>query len=169
MILGFTKHLQGQTQLVSLGMEKDFVGSQCVPMGTLSSQVVPNSTSVLSHVVYPKFNSHIYELKWSAIGEHNCSYFVTWGPKREANGKAQHAHDGPCVFLFGVGWGGVGWRGVVGVFFLFFNLVPNMFSACSLQVPQVPTLFDQSVPNSTSILSHMVCPKFSSHVYILKR
>jgi hypothetical protein len=87
--------------------EEGIFGSQCVPMGTLSSQVVPNSTSVLSHMVYPKFNSHMYELKWWAIGEHNCSYFVTWGPKREANGKAQQAHMMGPMFSF-LGWGGVG-------------------------------------------------------------
>jgi hypothetical protein len=116
-------HVWGQTQLVSLGMEKDFFGSQCVPMGTLSSQVVPNSTSVLSHKVYPKFNSHIYELKWWAIGENDCSYFVTWGPKREANGKAQHAHMMGLCFPFR---GGV----VEGFLFVFLpcsQCVPNMF------------------------------------------
>jgi hypothetical protein len=64
----FYQACRGRTQPVSLGMEKDLFGSQCVPMGTLSSQVVPNSTSVLSHMVYPKFNSHIYQLKWWAIG-----------------------------------------------------------------------------------------------------
>jgi hypothetical protein len=37
-----------------------------------------------------------------------------------------------------------------------------MFSSCSHGVPQV-------VPNSTTILSHMVCPKFNSYVYKLKR
>ncbi len=120
----FYQTCRGQTQLVSLGMEKDFFGSQYVPMGTLSSQVVPNSTSVLSHMVYPKFNSHIYELKWWAIGEHNCSYFVTWGPKREANGKAQHAHMMGPVFSFS-GWGG-------GSFFLV--CFSSLFSMCSQHV-----------------------------------
>jgi hypothetical protein len=154
-------HVWGQTQLVSLGMEKDFFGSQCVPMGTLSSQVVPNSTSVLSHKVYPKFNSHIYELKWWAIGENDCSYFVTWGPKREANGKAQHAHMMGLCFPFR---GGV----VEGFLFVFLpcsQCVPNMFPWCSPSSHVVA----QSVPNSTSNLSRMVCPKFNSHVYILKR
>jgi len=27
----------------------------------------------------------------------------------------------------------------------------------------------QDVPNNTSILSHMICPKFNSHVYKLKK
>jgi len=37
------------------------------------------------------------------------------------------------------------------------------------QAPQVPKLFPKDVPNSTSILSPLVCPKFNSHVYKLKR
>jgi hypothetical protein len=41
-----------------------------------------------------------------------------------------------------------------------------MFSACSHGVPQV---VPQDIPNSTLILSYMVCPKFNSHIYKLKR
>jgi hypothetical protein len=33
---------------------------------------------------------------------------------------------------------------------------------CSQEVPQ-------KVPNSTLVLSHMICPKFNSHLYKLKR
>jgi hypothetical protein len=40
-----------------------------------------------------------------------------------------------------------------------------MFSSCSLQVPQV--IIPYGVPNSTSILSRMVCPKFNSQGYKL--
>jgi hypothetical protein len=53
--------------------------------------------------------------------------------------------------------------------FFFFSL----FSMCSHQVlkkvPQVLMYFSQDVSCSTSILSHMVCGKFNSHVYKLKR
>jgi hypothetical protein len=45
-------------------------------------QDVPNNTSVLSHMVYPKFNSHVYKLKRFTKGEYICSHFVTGGPKR---------------------------------------------------------------------------------------
>jgi hypothetical protein len=55
-------------------------------------------------------------------------------------------------------WGGVSQGAVFG----FFCLVLNVFSSCSHGVPQL-------VPNSTTILSHMVCPKFNSYVYKLKR
>ncbi len=53
--------------------------------------------------------------------------------------------------------------------FYFFSLVPIMFPMCSHEVPQFPKLFPQNVLNSTSALSHMVCPKFNSHVYKLKK
>jgi len=115
--------------------EEGIFGSQCVPMGTLSSQVVPNSTSVLSHMVYPKFNSHMYELKWWAIGEHNCSYFVTWGPKREANGKAQQAHMMGPMFSF-LGWGGES----------FFLKISSLFSMCSQHVPLRFPMFPRCCP-----------------------
>jgi hypothetical protein len=56
-------------------------------------------------------------------------------------------------------WGGVS----QGAIFLFlFFLILNVFSSCSHGVPQV-------VPNSITILSHMVCPKFNSDVYKVKR
>jgi hypothetical protein len=50
------------------------------------------------------------------------------------------------------------WRALFFVFLPCSQCVPNMFSFCSLEVP-----------NSTLILSHRVCPKFNSHVYKLKR
>jgi hypothetical protein len=65
----------------------------------------------------------------------------------------------PCSLLSGVGWGGVS-------YFVFFFLVFNVFSSCSLEVPK---LFSKAgFPKSTSVLFHMVCPKFNSHVYKLK-
>jgi len=70
------------------------------------------------------------------------------------------AHDGPSFFL--LGWGGVGWGGVG---FLFFALFPM----CSHHVLTSSQVVLQDVHNCTSILSHMVCPKFNSHVYKLKR
>jgi len=42
-----------------------------------------------------------------------------------------------------------------------FSLVPSVFLPCSHKVPQV-------VPNNTSVLSHMVCPKFNFCIYKLK-
>jgi uncharacterized membrane protein YfcA len=53
--------------------------------------------------------------------------------------------------VFGGGGGGVR------IFLLFF-LVGIMFPMCSHEVPH-------NVPNSTSVLSHMICPKFNSHLY----
>jgi hypothetical protein len=51
--------------------------------------------------------------------------------------------------------------GAGGGYLLFFlpcsQCVPNMFSLCSLEVPQVVT---EDIPNRISILSHMVCPKY---------
>jgi hypothetical protein len=44
-----------------------------------------------------------------------------------------------------------------------------MFSSCFHEVPQVLKLFPQDIPSSTSILSHMICPKFNSHIYKLKK
>jgi hypothetical protein len=54
-----------------------------------SSQVIPqyfcNSTSdYLSHMVCPKFKSHVYKLKRWVMGEHICFYFVT-GVQRGAS------------------------------------------------------------------------------------
>jgi hypothetical protein len=48
-----------------------------------------------------------------------------------------------------------------GRIFLLFSLVPIMLPMCSHEVPKG---FPPSVPNSTSLLSYMVCPKFNSHV-----
>ncbi len=39
----------------------------------------------------------------------------------------------------------------------------------SIRLPKFPSYSPKDVPNSTSILSHLVCPKFNSHVYKLKR
>jgi hypothetical protein len=50
------------------------------PWASPSSQVVPqdipNNTSILSHMVCPKFYSQVYKLKKWAKGEHICFYFV---------------------------------------------------------------------------------------------
>jgi hypothetical protein len=73
--------------------------------------------------------------------------------------KAQHALMKDPVFFF---WGVERDTGI----FLFFSLVPNVFISSSQCVPRcVP----QDVPNSTWVLSHMVCPKFNSPIYKLKR
>ncbi len=50
-------------------------------------------------------------------------------------------------------------------FFLSSHHVPIMFPMCSHEILK----FSQNAPNSTFVLSHMVCPKFNSHVYKLKR
>jgi hypothetical protein len=43
---------------------------------------VGNSTSVLSHMVCPKFKSHVYKpQRWALLGEH-LLYFAPGGPKR---------------------------------------------------------------------------------------
>jgi hypothetical protein len=41
-----------------------------------------------------------------------------------------------------------------------------MFPMCFQRAPQV---VPPNVPNSISLLSQMVCPKFNSHVYKLKK
>jgi len=60
-------------------------------------------------------------------------------------------------------WGGRGGE----EFFLFIcsQCVLIMFPWASPSSHVVP----QDVPNNTSILSHMICPKFNSHVYKLKK
>ncbi len=58
--------------------------------------------------------------------------------------------EGSSSFLFG--------KERVGEVFLSFSLSPVMFLMYSHKVPQV-------VPNITSLLSHMLCPKFNSQVY----
>jgi hypothetical protein len=55
-------------------------------------QDVPNSTLVLSHIVCPKFNSHVYKLKRWAMGEYFCFYFAI-GVQRGIPIKRNHA---PC-------------------------------------------------------------------------
>ncbi len=44
-------------------------------------QDVPNSTLVLSYIICPKFNSHVYKLKRWAMGEYFCFYFAIGVPK----------------------------------------------------------------------------------------
>jgi hypothetical protein len=63
-------------------------------------------------------------------------------------------HKQSSFFLVDI-WGGdrSGERGI-----LFFSLLPNVFPSCSHQVPKYVS---QDVLNSTSVLSHMVCPKLS--------
>ncbi len=56
--------------------------SSCSPRSRVVPQDVPNSTSILSHIVCPKFNSHVYELKSYVVGEYICFYFTNVGPKR---------------------------------------------------------------------------------------
>jgi hypothetical protein len=47
---------------------------KCVP------QHDPNSTWVLTHMVCPKFNSHVYKLKtWNLVWKHICFYFAVGG------------------------------------------------------------------------------------------
>jgi hypothetical protein len=71
-----------------------------------------------------------------------------------------HTHDGPCFFfLFRVGWGEVG-----GVIFCFSSLFPMCAQHVLKRFPNFQCV-PQDVPNSTSVLLHMVCPKFNSHVY----
>ncbi len=55
---------------------KRFPSFQCVP------QHVPNSTSVLLHMICPKFNSHVYKLKRYVVGKYICFSFATRDPKR---------------------------------------------------------------------------------------
>jgi hypothetical protein len=78
------------------------------------------------------------------------------------NGKTQHLlMMDPVFVLSGVGGG---------EFFLKLFLVLNVFSTCFHHVPlRFPKFssYSESVPNSTSILSHMVCPKFNSHIHKL--
>jgi hypothetical protein len=72
--------------------------------------------------------------------------------------------QGSSFFCF---WG----RWVGEVFFVFFH-VPNVFPLCSHHVPwsfSSSQVVPQNFPNSTSVLSHMVCPKFNLHVCKLTR
>ncbi len=47
---------------------------------------------------------------------------------------------------------------------------PPLFPMCSLEEHSPSSqVVPQDIPNSTLDLSHMVCPKFNSHVYKLKR
>jgi len=57
---------------------------------------------------------------------------------------------GPRFFLWWVGWGGEGQGGI-----FCFSFVPNVFPSSSQRVPP-------QVPNSNTILSHMLCSKLSS-------
>jgi hypothetical protein len=43
--------------------------------------LVPNSTWISSHMICPKFNSHVYKLKKWSLVEHICFHFATGGPK----------------------------------------------------------------------------------------
>jgi hypothetical protein len=46
------------------------------------SQDVSYSTSILSHMVCGKFNSHVYKLKRWVLNEHIFFDFTIWGQKR---------------------------------------------------------------------------------------
>jgi hypothetical protein len=61
----------------------------------------------------------------------------------------------------GLGGGGVG-------FFGFFPCSQCVYIMFSLSSQRVPKCVPQHDPNSTWVLTHMVCPKFNSHVYKLK-
>ncbi len=50
-------------------------------ISSCSFQDIHNSTSLLSHMVCPKFNSHVYKLKGKAGGEHHFLLLCNWGPK----------------------------------------------------------------------------------------
>jgi hypothetical protein len=54
---------------------KGFSSSQSIPKWV--PQDVLNSTSILSLMVCPEFNSHVYKLEMYAKGEHICFYFAT--------------------------------------------------------------------------------------------
>jgi hypothetical protein len=67
-------------------------------------------------------------------------------------------------FLLGLGSG-------AGSFFLFFFLVPMCSHHVLIVLPggsASSQVAPEDIPNYTSILSHMVCPKFNSDVYKLK-
>jgi hypothetical protein len=66
-------------------------------------------------------------------------------------------------FFFLLGWGGVGWDGKGD--FCFFHCSQCVLIVFSWGFQKVP----QDVPNFTSDLSLMVCPKFNNHVNKLKR
>ncbi len=79
-------------------------------------------------------------------------------------GRLSHTLTMGPVFSFS-GWGGVGWGEFFFVFLPCSQCVPNMFSKCS----QVFNVFPNMFPIAPQFLLHMVCPKFNSHVYKLKR
>jgi hypothetical protein len=64
--------------------------------------------------------------------------------------------------------------GILLLFFPFSQCVPIMFSMSSQILKGFPSFqsvfkcIPQYIPNSTWVLSHMVCPKLKSHVYRLK-
>jgi hypothetical protein len=75
-------------------------------------------------------------------------------------GRFTCAHNGLYFFILGAGE------------IIFGFLVPNLFLTCSHHIPLRflrSEVVLEDIPNRTSILSHMVCPKFNSHVYKLKR
>ncbi len=59
------------------------------PSDSPSSQVIshdiPNRTSDLSHMICPKFNSHVYKLKTWATGEHQLFLFCNWRGSKGRN------------------------------------------------------------------------------------
>jgi hypothetical protein len=67
-------------------------------------------------------------------------------------------HSGWAHFIFF--WAERGWMD-----FLLFSLFPSY----SHRVLQVPKLCPKNIPNNNSVLSHIICPKFKSHVYEQKR
>jgi hypothetical protein len=84
----------------------------------------------------------------------------------QANVKAQHALMRSPVFFL---WEG---RGTCGKGIFVFSLVLNVFPLCSHGVSKVSLssqFVPQDVPNSTWVLSPIICPKFNSHVHKLER
>jgi hypothetical protein len=81
---------------------------------------------------------------------------VFWEEKFHAtNGKAQTCTQGALFFFllcFGVGWGGVGWRG--GKIFFHFSRLPNVFALCSFQVPNGFPIFS---PTFSPYLFTFIC------------
>jgi len=79
------------------------------------------------------------------------------------NEKAQHALMRDPIIIFFFKEGG---RDCFHLFLMCSHNVPMVFLPAYQRVPQV---VPQNVHNSMSDASHMVCPKFNSHVYELKK
>jgi hypothetical protein len=87
----------------------------------------------------------------------------------QVNEKAQHALMRSPVFFFWEGWGRCG-KGIF-CFFSCSQCVPIMFPWGSQRFLEFSSsqVVPQDVPNSTWVSSPIICPKFNSHAYKLKR